>query len=47
MDEFVVDEVMNLVYLYISIFNSLKALAFKHVPSLWTMFMLCKYYMDS
>ena len=47
MDEFMMDEVMNLVYLYISIFNSLKALAFKHVPCLWTMFMLCKYCMDS
>ena len=40
------DEVMDLVYLYISIFNSLKALASKHVSCLWAMFMLCIYSLD-
>ena len=40
------DEVMDLVRLYISIFNSLKAPAYKHVPCLWTIFMLCKYSLD-
>ena len=32
MDVFVMDKVMKLVRLYVSIFKSLKALAFKHVP---------------
>jgi len=40
MDIFVMDEVMNLIRLYISMFNSLKALASKHVPCLWMISML-------
>ena len=46
MDEVMMDKVMNLVHLYISIFNSLNALASKYVSCLWTMFMLSKYSFD-
>ena len=46
MDVIIMDEVMNIVRLYISVFNSLMAPASKHVPCLWTMFILCKYSLD-